>query len=83
MIQILGYVRGLSIARFKSAYTNRSYLHKCHAKAGEIWNLSHHLPIFGTVDNKLPTCDERKYFRDFSTFKGELFINDLNSLNFN
>ena len=44
--------------------------------------ITDHLPIFCTVDNKLPTCNERKYFRDFSSFKGELFINDLNNLNF-
>ena len=44
--------------------------------------ITDHLPIFCTVDNKLPTCNERKYFRDFSSFKDELFINDLNNLNF-
>ena len=45
--------------------------------------ITDHLPIFCTVNNKFPTYDDRKYFRDFSRFKGELFINDLNNLNFN
>ena len=45
--------------------------------------ITDHLPIFCTVNNKLPTYDDRKYFRDFSRFKDELFINDLNNLNFN
>ena len=45
--------------------------------------ITDHLPTFCTADNKLPTYDERKYFRDFSRFKDELFINDLNNLNFN
>ena len=44
--------------------------------------ITDHLPIFCTVDNKLPNCNERKYFRDFFSFKNELFINDLNNLNF-
>ena len=44
--------------------------------------LTDHLPIFGTVDNKLRTCAETKYFRDFSRFKNELFIND-HHFNFN
>ena len=45
--------------------------------------ITDHLPIFCTLNNKLPTYDDRKYFRDFSRFKDELFINDLNNLNFN
>ena len=44
--------------------------------------ITDHLPIFCTADNKLPIYEERKYFRDFSRFKDELFINDLNNLNF-
>ena len=35
-----------------------------------------HLSIFCTVDNKLPTYDERKHLRDFSRFKDEQFITE-------
>ena len=46
--------------------------------------ITDHLPIFCTADNKLPIrYEERKYFRHFSRFEDELFINDLNNLNFN
>ena len=45
--------------------------------------ITDHLPNFCTVDNKFPTYDGLRYFRDFSRFKDELFINDLNNLNFN
>ena len=45
--------------------------------------ITDHLPIFCTVDNKFPTYHGLRYFRDFSRFKDELFINDLNNLNFN
>ena len=42
--------------------------------------ITDHLPIFCTVDNKFTTYDGLRYFRDFSRFKDELFINDLNNL---
>ena len=45
--------------------------------------ITDHLPIFCTVDNKFPTYNGLRYFKDFSKFKDELFINDLNNLNFN
>ena len=45
--------------------------------------ISDHLPVFCTIENKLPFIQERKYYRDFSKFNNELFIDDLNKINFN
>jgi hypothetical protein len=45
--------------------------------------ISDHLPVFYTIENKLPFIQERKYYRDFSKFNNELFIDDLNKINFN
>jgi hypothetical protein len=45
--------------------------------------ISDHLPVFCTIENKLPILKENKYYRDFSKFNNEQFINDLSKINFN
>ena len=40
-------------------------------------DISDHLPIFCTVANKLPVTDDLRYFRDFSNFNDDLFLNDI------
>ena len=36
-----------------------------------------------TITNRLPLCQETKYFRDFSHFDKHLFLNDLENIDFN
>ena len=45
-------------------------------------DITDHLPVFCTIANKLPTSNERKFIRDFSTFREELYIDDLNKVDF-
>ena len=41
------------------------------------------LTVYCTVRNRLPLCQETKYFRDFSRFDKHLFLNDLENIDFN
>lgn len=45
-------------------------------------DISDHLPIFCTIGSKLPNVKELKFYRDFSNFKKESFLNDLNNIDF-
>ncbi len=45
--------------------------------------ISDHLPVFCTIENKLPVLKEKKYYRDYSKFRNELFLNDLSKIDFN
>ena len=45
-------------------------------------DVSDHLPIFCTIANKLSTSTEIKYFRDYSKFDNEAFLNSLASIDF-
>ena len=46
-------------------------------------DISDHLPVFCTVANRLPLSQETKHFRDFSHFNKDLFLNDLEAIDFN
>ena len=46
-------------------------------------DITDHLPVYCTVRNRLPLCQETKYFRDFSHFDKHLFLNDLENIDFN
>ena len=45
-------------------------------------DVSDHLLIFCTIANKLSTSTEIKYFRDYSKFDNEAFLNSLASIDF-
>ena len=45
-------------------------------------DISDHLPIFCTIATKLPNMQQQKYYRDFSTFCKNAFLNDLEKINF-
>ena len=45
-------------------------------------DVSDHLPIFCTIANKLSVSTEIKYFRDYSKFDNEAFLNSLASIDF-
>ena len=45
-------------------------------------DISDHLPIFCSIANKLPITNEIKYFRDFSKFDNEAFLNALANVDF-
>ena len=36
--------------------------------------ISDHLPVFCTIENKLPVLKEKKYYRDFSKFRRSYFL---------
>ena len=46
-------------------------------------DITGHLPVYCTIRNRLPLCQETKYFRDFSHFDKDLFLNDLENIDFN
>ena len=46
-------------------------------------DITDHLPVYCTIRNRLPLCQETKYFRDFSHFDKDLFLNDLENTDFN
>ena len=46
-------------------------------------DITDHLPVYCTIRNRLPLCQETKYFRDFSHFDKDLFLNDLENIDFN
>jgi len=46
-------------------------------------DITDHLPVYCTVRNRLPLCQETKYFRNFSHFDKHLFLNDLENIDFN
>ena len=61
-------------------YTN--VLHKV-IKAGIcLADVSDHLPIFCTVTNKPSILNDAKYFRDFSHFDSDLFLSDIEAIDF-
>ena len=45
-------------------------------------DITDHLPCFCTFSTKITICNDQYYFRDFSTFKNNEFIADLNKINF-
>ena len=45
-------------------------------------DVSDHLPIFCTIANKLSASTEIKYYRDYSKFDNEAFLNSLASIDF-
>ena len=45
-------------------------------------DITDHLPVYYTIRNRLPLCQETKYFRDFSHFDKDLFLNDLENIDF-
>ena len=46
-------------------------------------DITDHLPVYCTIRNWLPLCQATKYFRDFSHFDTDLFLNDLENIDFN
>ena len=44
--------------------------------------ISDHLPIFCSIANKPPVTNKIKYFRDFSKFDNEAFLNSLANVDF-
>ena len=46
-------------------------------------DITDHLPVYCTVRNRLPLCQETKYFCAFSQFDKYLFLNDLENIDFN
>lgn len=46
-------------------------------------DITDHLPVFWTVANRLPLFQETKHFRDFSHFHTDLFLSDLEVIEFN
>ena len=45
-------------------------------------DITDHLLAFCTLTNRLPLRQETKYFRDFSRFNKDLFLSDLEAINF-
>ena len=45
-------------------------------------DITDHLPVYCTIRNRPPLCQETKYFRDFSHFDKDLFLNDLENIDF-
>ena len=45
-------------------------------------DISDHLPCFCTFVSKIPPCKQQKFYRDFSNFKNDKFIEDLNKVDF-
>jgi hypothetical protein len=45
-------------------------------------DISDHLPIFCTLTSKIPNVKEIKFYRDFSNFNDDSFVNDLNDIDF-
>ena len=82
MLLNLGYLPIITKAtRIDHIYTNSP---QKVAKSGIcLVGISDHLPVFCTIENKLPMLKENKYYRDFSKFSNEQFINDLSKINFN
>ena len=46
-------------------------------------DITDHLPVFCTVANRLPLSQETKHIRDFSHFNKDLFLSDLEAIDFN
>ena len=46
-------------------------------------DITDHLPVYCTVRNLLPLCQETKYFCGFSHFDKHLILNDLENIDFN
>ena len=47
-----------------------------------VWLISHHLPVFCTIENNLPMIKEIKYYRDFTKFDSDLFLGDIQAVDF-
>ena len=45
-------------------------------------DISDHLPIFCTLANTMPSSNEPKYFRDFSNFSKEHFLEEISHIDF-
>ena len=45
-------------------------------------DISDHLPVFCTIANTLPTLDGPRYFRDFTHFTQDAFLQDLSNIDF-
>lgn len=45
-------------------------------------DISDHLPIFCSLANSMPTSNEPKYFRDFSNFNKEYFVEEISHIDF-
>ena len=43
-------------------------------------DITDHLPVYCTIRNRPPLCQETKCFRDFSHFDKDLFLNDLENI---
>ena len=64
--------------------TSTQTCHKKITKAGIcLADITDHLPVYYTVRNRLPLCQETKYFRDFSHFDKDLFLSGLENMDFN
>ena len=48
-----------------------------------IGDITDHLPFFCTVAEKVSTTVETRYFRDFTNFKEDLFLEDVSDENIN
>ena len=46
-------------------------------------NITDHLPIFCAVAQKISTSKEIHYFSDFTNFREDLFLEDVNNANIN
>ena len=45
-------------------------------------DISDHLPIFCTLANTMPSSNDPKYFRDFSNFSKEHFLEEISHIDF-
>lgn len=46
-------------------------------------DITDHLPIFCTINNTVTTHNTDKYYRDFSKFNHEMFLHDIEKVDFN
>ena len=48
-----------------------------------LFELSDHLPIFCLINMEIKRNKERIYYRDYSAFNKDAYLNDINSINWN
>ena len=62
-------------------YTNMP--HKITRSGVCLADVCDHLPVFWSIKNNIPMTCKTKYYRDFSRFNSDLFLRDLESMDFN
>ena len=48
-----------------------------------LFDISDHLPVFCVTNTSVKRCQERMYYRDYSHFKKESYLNDFRQINWN